>query len=113
MSSYDTTLGYEVIDALTEYYNYYNTKSEENIEAFKEVLLYLYNTSTDNKLKIKILDWFEENHYCINCGEKLSSYEYRERHDELDGDYYEYFDAYLCPNCDYAKIKKNMYEEVF
>ena len=27
--------------------------------------------------------------------------------------YKEYFNAYLCPNCDYAEIKRNMYKEMY
>ena len=30
-----------------------------------------------------------------------------------EDNYKEYFNAYLCPNCDYAEIKRNMYKEMY
>jgi uncharacterized protein with PIN domain len=105
--SYDSSLRWELLESVAEYCK------EEDIENHKEILLYIYNTTTDEKLKNDIIDWFEENHYCIDCGEKLLQYEYYETHYELEDNYKEYFDAYLCPNCDYAEIKRNMYKEMY
>lgn len=105
--SYDSSLRWELLESVAEYCK------EEDIENHKEILLYIYNTTTDEKLKNNIIDWFEENHYCIDCGEKLLQYEYYETHYELEDNCKEYFDVYLCPNCDYAEIKRNMYKEMY
>lgn len=105
--SYDSSLRYELLESVAEYCK------DEDIENHKEILLYIYNTTTDKKLKNDIIDWFKENHYCIDCGEKLLQYEYYETHYELEDNYKEYFDVYLCPNCDYAEIKRNMYKEMY
>lgn len=102
----DETLRYNLIDIIDEYYasNINENNLEDSIEEYKELLFYLYNTSIDKKLKAIIEDWFKEKNYCIKCGEKLRSYEYREKHDEIEGDFYEYFNVYLCPDCDYAYV---------
>jgi hypothetical protein len=92
-------LGYarEIVEAITDYGRY---DGEDGKELVSNMLLYLFNNTTDKKLKKEILGWFTEEKYCIECGAKLLPYEYSEPHTELDHDIYEYHTVYLCPFCD-------------
>lgn len=88
---------WEVIDCIVDAYK---DDGEEGTELVKDILRYLYETTTDNKLKFKIEEWFDEEHYCVDCGSKLELYEYQETHTELDGNPIEYLSEYICPLCD-------------
>ena len=93
----------EVVSTITDYYS---KDGKEGKELVKNMLLYLYHTTTDDKLKQTILDWFNEEQYCISCGEKLIPYEYCEVHDELPYDNKEWLVDYVCPVCDRGVIEE-------
>lgn len=87
----------EVIEAISDYYR------KDGIEGkvlTKDILFYLYHTTTSDKLKSKIIEWFNSEQYCIECGSKLFPYEYCESHDELEGNPKEWFTEWICPICD-------------
>ena len=74
---------------------------------FKDKKIYLFSHSMGtlvSRCYIEKYDWEIE---------KLVLYEYYETHYELEDNCKEYFDVYLCPNCDYAEIKRNMYKEMY
>lgn len=85
-------MSWEVYEAIISSYAH----SEDELLYIFE---YLYYTTTDKILKDMIESWAEENHYCIECGVEKSRFDYDERHDELDGEWYEHFIEYLCPIC--------------
>lgn len=99
-------MSYEILDAIKEFADNYETLSYKEEEYKKDILFYLYHILTDEKERKKsrlvnmISNWFEENDYCINCGSKLQSYEWSETHNELDGSPKEYFSCDVCLNCD-------------
>lgn len=89
----------EIIDAIKQY----DDGTEDSKELIKQCLFFLYHvreSQNNNKLLELISDWFEENHYCIDCGTKLIEYEYAETHTELDYNNVEILNVELCPNCD-------------
>ena len=49
-----------------------------------KVLFYLYNTTTDDKMKVSIKDVFIDEGVCLECGSKLITYD----------------DKLYCPYCD-------------
>lgn len=89
----------EVVEIVT---GYFKDKSDT---LTKDILLYLYHTTTDDKLKGYILDWFNLNQYCITCGRKLVPYDYCEIHYELPYNNMEYFTDWLCLVCDRGEIE--------
>ena len=91
----------EVVETITDYYS---KDGEEGKELTKDILFYLYHNTNNDKLKQAILDWFNEEQYCIECGEKLQPYEYCEIHTELEYNNKEWFTAWLCPGCDRDEV---------
>ena len=91
----------EVVETITDYYS---KDGEEGKELTKDILFYLYHNTNNDKLKQVILDWFNEEQYCIECGEKLQPYEYCETHTELDYNNKEWFTEWLCPVCDRDEV---------
>ena len=91
----------EVVETITDYYS---KDGEEGKELTKDILFYLYHNTNNDKLKQAILDWFNEEQYCIECGEKLQPYEYCETHTELEGNPKEWFTTWLCPVCDRDEV---------
>ena len=87
-----------VLDSICESY-----KSDKDLIA--TILHYLYKTSTDVKMHSQIHDVMTDMNYCIECGEKLISYEWKEVHDELEGNPYEYRYATFCHKCDKWEIE--------
>lgn len=87
----------EIIECITEDY-----KDDEDL--IVGMLMYLYKGCNFDKrmkpLRMKILDWFEENNYCIQCGSKFEVITYEEVHTELDGNPIEYINELVCPVCD-------------
>ena len=63
------------------------------------------------KLKEAILDWFNEEQYCIECGAKLRPYDYCETHTELEYNNKEWFTEWLCPVCDIGGFEDYGYAE--
>lgn len=93
----------EVVATITDYYS---KDGGEGTEIAKDILFYLYHTTTDDKLKRTIVDWFNEENYCVDCGQKLQAYDYTETHTELYGNLKEYYTAWLCPICDRKEIEE-------
>lgn len=93
-----------------EIINMIEDNNEENEESIKDILLYLYHTTTDDKMKREIVDWYNEHDYCISCGNKLSTYAWCETHTELEYNNQEWFSCKLCPCCDRAEIEDYMKE---
>ena len=91
----------EVVETITDYYS---KDEEEGKEITKNILYYLYHSTEDETLKSIIVDWFNEEQYCIDCGTKLQPYEYCETHDELPYNNKEYFVDRLCPICDRDEV---------
>lgn len=83
---------YEVYDSIITY--------SDNEETVKDILFYLYHTTKDNKLQNIIEDWFYDNEFCVDCGEKLKRIDIEERHTELFGSPIEHLIDFCCPNCD-------------
>lgn len=98
----------EIVETINEHYYRDGTDGEELI---KDMLFYLYHTTNDDKMKQTILDWFEKEQYCIECGEKLQPYEYCETHTELKYNNKEWFTAWLCPVCDRGEFEDYGYAE--
>jgi uncharacterized protein with PIN domain len=92
---------YEVVNVITDYFH---KDGEEGKELTKNILYYLYHSTEDETLKSIIVDWFNEEQYCIDCGTKLQPYEYCETHDELPYNNKEYFVDWLCPVCDRDEV---------
>lgn len=85
-------MSYEVFDSII-------TNYADDDEELLYIFEYLYKTTTDKTLKDMIQSWTNDNNYCLDCWIKKKSYDYKERHNELDGYWYEHFVEYLCPNC--------------
>lgn len=92
---------HEVVNTITDYFH---KDGEEGKELTKNILYYLYHSTEDETLKSIIIDWFNEEQYCIDCGTKLQPYEYCETHDELPYNNKEYFVDWLCPICDRDEV---------
>lgn len=96
----------EVVETITEYYA---KDGLEGKELIKDILFYLYHTTTSDKLQQKILEWFNTENYCIKCGTKLQTYDWYETHTELEGEPKEHFTFYLCPICDDGEARRYGY----
>lgn len=87
----------EVFEAIVSEY-----KDDE--ETLKDSLMYLYKGCNFDermkRLRLKIVDWFCDNDYCIECGSKFEIKEIQEKHTELDGSPIEYLYEHVCPICD-------------
>ena len=95
-----------LVEAITEYYA---NDGEDGKELTKDILLFLYHTTNNDRLRCKILEWFNAENYCISCGTKLQAYDWYEIHTELEGDPKEYFTTYLCPICDGGEVRRYGY----
>ena len=84
----------EIVETINEHYYRDGTDGKELI---KDMLFYLYHTTNDDKMKQVILDWFNKEQYCIECGAKLQPYDYCE--------------AWLCPVCDRGEFEYYGYAE--
>ena len=82
----------EVVSTITDYYA---KDGEEGKELIKDILFYLYHTTTDHKLMANIVEWFNEENYCIQCGSKLTYYEWKEARPIGE----EIMSAYDCSRC--------------
>lgn len=85
----------EIIDSILGYYD----GTEESKELISSMCYYLKKNTTDIKLKLLCNEAMDKFNYCIRCNGKLTRYEYRELHDELDT--YEYEDriVWVCNTC--------------
>ena len=92
----------EVVEIITEYYA---NDGEEGKELVKDILFYLYHNTNNDKLQVKIIDWFNTENYCIECGTKLQAYDWYEIHTELEGNPKEWFTTWLCPICDRGEFE--------
>lgn len=75
-----------------------------------DALVYLYNTTTDDKIIEQIEMVCKDYGYCPDCGNKLSIYEWCETHTELEYNNQEWFSCQMCPYCDRAEIEDYMEE---
>ena len=91
----------EIVETINEHYH---RDGADGKELIKDMLFYLYHTTNDDKMKQVILDWFNEEQYCIECGEKLQPYDYCEAHTEFEYNNKEWFTAWLCPVCDRGEV---------
>lgn len=97
---------FETVEAISDYYR---KDGKDGKELTKDILFYLYHTTTDDQLKQKIVEWFNEENYCIECGTELLSYEWSETHTELDDNSIEWFTYWLCPICDRNEVENSGY----
>ena len=93
----------EIISVLEEDFS-------DDEELIKDMLFYLYHTTTDDNMQSQIVDWFNSNGYCIECGTKLITYTWDEIHTELEYDNREPMLAQFCPICDKYEITSDMKE---
>lgn len=70
-----------------------------DITLIRDCLFYLYKTTTDDKLAKRILRWFNDNNFCIECGSEMVEYNWKHLHTELDGGEYEDMITMDCPIC--------------
>lgn len=75
-----------------------------------DILFYLYHTTSDDKMKQQIVDIFNTEGYCIDCGSKLTTYTWDEIHTELEYNNREPMFADYCPICDRYEITRDMKE---
>ena len=68
-----------------------------------DMLFYLYKTTTDDAMKLSIIDFMNEENICLCCGSEMIPYEYKEYHQELGE--YEDCTANLCPYCDRGEME--------
>ena len=80
-----------VLDAIMDWLN-----KEDDEEELIHVLLYLYNTTKDEKMRKEIFDIMLDCDRCIDCGCKLKWQEVET--DPYDGDATTGF--WYCPQCD-------------
>ena len=85
----------EIFDSLNDYF-------ANNEDVWADCLLYLSNL---NHKDLKIIQnesvkYLKKMDRCINCGNKLTVYTYKQTHSELDGQQYEVMNELICPNCD-------------
>lgn len=90
-------MAFETVEAITEYFN---DDSEESRELVKDILFYLYHTTTDTKLMSNIEDWFEEEQYCLVCGGRMALSSYQEYREGFGGCYETIYETF-CENCDF------------
>lgn len=87
----------EIMDCITETY-------KDDNELIVGMLMYLYKgCNFDERMKPlrhKIINWFEDNDYCLECGSKFDVITYEEHHTELFGNPIEYVKELVCPICD-------------
>ncbi len=69
-----------------------------------DMLFYLYKTTTDDAMKLSIIDFMNEENTCIECGSEMITYEYKEYHSEVDA--YEDMTVNLCPYCDRGEMER-------
>ena len=93
----------EIIDLICDDWN-------DDEQLVIDALVYLYNTTTDNKMIEQIEMVCEDCGYCPDCGNKLSTYEWYETHTELEYNNQEWFSCQLCPCCDRSDIEDYMKE---
>ena len=93
----------EIIDLICDDWN-------DDEQLVIDALVYLYNTTTDNKMIEQIEMVCEDYGYCPDCGNKLSTYEWYETHTELEYNNQEWFSCQLCPCCDRGEIEDYMKE---
>ena len=89
---------WEILEAIKDTYD---DGTKEGKELIRDCLFYLkeLNNFKDEKLDEQIVDWFNDNNYCIDCGCELKYYEYQEPHTELGYVCYETMGIYDCPCC--------------
>ena len=93
----------EIIDLICDDWN-------DDEQLVIDALVYLYNTTTDNKMIEQIEMACKDYGCCPDCGNKLSTYEWYEIHTELEYDNKEWFNCQLCPCCDRSDIEDYMKE---
>jgi hypothetical protein len=76
-----------------------------------DALVYLYNTTTDDKM-IEQIEMVCKDYYgcCPDCCNKLSTYEWCETHTELEYNNQEWFSCQMCSCCDRGEIEDYMKE---
>ena len=80
----------EILDSICDMY-------KEDEELVVTCLMYLYQTSNDDKLRYNIVEIMNDMNRCIECGDKLTYYEFQEYHPELGE--YETCGLYDCARC--------------
>ena len=83
----------EIIDLICDEWS-------DDKELVMSALYYLYHTTNDDKMQSQIVDIFNEENYCIDCGSKMGTVQIEEKHTELDGSPIEYLYESKCPVCD-------------
>lgn len=87
----------EILDVICEEYS-------DDKDLVAQILLYLYNTSRDDKMTSNICDIMSAMDYCLQCGDKMATFEWDELHTELEYDNVEKFSQTLCEVCDSSYI---------
>jgi hypothetical protein len=93
----------EIIDLICDDWN-------DDEQLVIDALVYLYNTTNDNKMIEQIEMVCKDYGYCPDCSNKLSTYEWCETHTELEYNNQEWFSCQMCPCCDRGEIEDYMKE---
>ena len=88
----------EILDAICDTY-------KDDKDMIASCARFLYCKTHDETLIDKCVKVIDKLGYCLACGTKMVSYEYEERHDELEGNNVETNSAMFCPICDRYEIK--------
>lgn len=59
----------ETVQSISEYFI---NDGIEGIELTRDILYYLYYVTDDDNLKQSIIEWFNHEGYCVQCGSKVS-----------------------------------------
>lgn len=86
----------EVVSTISDYYE---KDGKEGVLLTRDILLYLYKNTTDDKLMQRIVEWMNSEGFCVECGTALEQYVTSEPHTELDPVEYEFKTWYDCPYC--------------
>ena len=78
----------EVVDLVIDSFS-------DDKDLIAQMLFYLYHTTTDDSMKESILTFFNEQNYCIECGNKMEYYEWTEARPLGE----ETMSVYDCPCC--------------
>ena len=83
--------GKEVVEVVVDSFN-------DDKKLVVDMLSYLYKNTTAEDMQDAIVDFFNAENVCLECGSEMEYYEYKEYHSEVEA--YETMSTYLCPICD-------------
>lgn len=84
---------YEVMDAI---HLMYEDHPEVEIDCMRWLVVALANDYDS----MKVVEWFDEKHLCMECGNHLATCNTKDYHPECGPGVYEVYTSYYCPECD-------------